>query len=367
MKRVAILICILLLILTGCTKPLDDPSKGIEEMDEQQQVIDEVEDESIKQFNANRATFHFVVDWLNDSEIVFVEKNGNVYVVKSFNIHTGEIRTIYEDTMIIANVLIHPTEDYLLIHTTENPYAATIKIVSMDGVVQNEVSVESSEIHIEWNDLNPFYFLVTAFHQDWSYDVFMFDGEQNNLQLVSIENPFPKWLGVENVIFTSQENHPLDGDKLFMYHVLTGEISDYGEEHVIFYDSFKDFLLYMKVNEKEQSEYTIENMEKTELAHWSMPTVSNYSEWVIPDIQWIASDLLFLSRAKESSQLDELDEPFELIKVEGNEQTIIDAEPSSFMIKCTSDAKWCMSGETLDRVMELASGKEEQWLRFLDE
>ena len=70
-------------------------------------------------------------------------------------LNTGETETLYEEASIIIDVLIHPSKNYLLLHTSDNPTSATVKIISIDGIIQDEIEVASTELAIEWNDLNP--------------------------------------------------------------------------------------------------------------------------------------------------------------------------------------------------------------------
>ena len=46
-----------------------------------------------------------------------------------------------------------------------------------------------------------------------------------------------------------------------------------------------------------------------------MPVISNYSEWVIPEIEWASNDTVFLSAPDKGGQLDELQSPYRLIRV----------------------------------------------------
>ena len=40
--------------------------------------------------------------------------------------------------------------------------------------------------------------------------------------------------------------------------------------------------------------YTIMDIGWTDSSEWTMPAISNYSEWVIPEIDWISDDTVFL-------------------------------------------------------------------------
>ena len=116
--------------------------------------------------------------------------------------------------MIIVDVLIHPSKEHILLHTSDNPTSATIKMISLEGVIHDEISIASSELAIEWNDLDPTLVLLTAFHQDWTYDVFLYNGKEEEFGLYSIEDPFPKWLGTRKIVTGHMTGHPLDGGKL---------------------------------------------------------------------------------------------------------------------------------------------------------
>ncbi|AOV07851.1 hypothetical protein [Sporosarcina ureilytica] len=362
MKRSILCIGVALLLLIGCTKKEEESQKELPVEPKQIEVK-----ESINELTVDRASFHFIVDWLNNEEILYVEKIEDFYELKSFDIFTGETKIIYEEPTIIADVFVHPTKEFLLLHTTENPSSATVKIITLEGVLQNEVTIQSNELEIEWNDINPEYLLLTAFHQDWSFDVFLFDGLKNNLQLISNENPFPKWLGSDDFILTELNTHPLDGGTLFLYDRQTGEKVDAVEEQVVFYDTFKDSLLHMRINDSGQAEYTIVDSLGAKLAHWTMPAISNYSEWVMPSIQWIASDSVIVNRPMESGQMDEIEEVYDIVKVAGNEETVLLNETFNISMKCTPDAKKCVTGPMLETIIDVENHEEKKWLLYKDE
>ncbi len=159
-------------LLTGCDKKVSDEELPVQTKPDEQKEM--------KVLEVDPAKFHFVADWLTDSEIVFVEKDNGYYYVKSFNLETAVISTLHEEAAIINDVLIHPSRNFILLHTTDNSTSATIKILSLDGTLHDEVSIESSELAIEWNDLDPSLLLLTAFHQDWSYDVFLYNGNDED-------------------------------------------------------------------------------------------------------------------------------------------------------------------------------------------
>ena len=214
LKRKLIVFSLFALMLVSCTKKIDKAENQFEDESVNNVGNDPVE-ETLKTYTADSAKFHLVVDWLTDTQIVFVEKEAGIYFVKSFDIATGNIEILYTESMVIVDVLIHPSKNTFLVHTSDNPSSATIKVISLEGVVQDEITIASSELAIEWNDLDPTLLLLTAFHQDWTYDVFLYSGIEEEMGLIPLGDPFPKWLGKRKVVTVHIPEHPLDGGELY--------------------------------------------------------------------------------------------------------------------------------------------------------
>ena len=357
MKKVIAVLSVILLILVGCAGKEDNLTKKTEE-----KLPDVKKEEVIKKLIVDSAKFHFVADWLTNTEIVFVEKESGLYFVKSFNIKTGEVKKLYEESSIIVDVFIHPSKEQLLIHTTDNPASGTVKIISLDGVVQHEVSIESSELEIEWNDIDPSLILMTAFYEDWTYDVFVYDGSERNVRLLTLENPFPKWFGTEKIILTDISGHALDGGELYIYDRKSGQQKSVDINGVIHYDTYQESLLLMQINEDGKMLYKILDKDQSILSEWQMPAVSNYSEWVIPGVHWISKDHIVLASAESEGQQDELQEPYKLAQVVKGEQEIIAEEVLAGPVSCSPDGEKCLTGYTFEKLIDIKSKRESRWL-----
>lgn len=182
--------------------------------------------------------------------------------MNSFDLESGQTDTLYEDDSMIIDVLVHPSKKYLLLHTSDNATSATVKIVTMDGAVQDEVIVASTELAIEWNDLDPSLILLTAFHQDWTFDLFLYNGKVESFDLLAIEDPFPKWLGEDKIAVGFVEGHILDGGEIHTYEPETAKWDQLDLNGVVYFDTYEDTLLAVRINEEEDALYTI--MEKGE-------------------------------------------------------------------------------------------------------
>ena len=92
------------------------------------------------------------------------------------------------------------------------------------ALIQDEIEVASTELAIEWNDLNPSSVLLTAFHEDWTFDLFLYNGEHRYLGLLEIEDPFPKWFGENQIAIGYVEDHILDGGEIHIYEPLNEDM-----------------------------------------------------------------------------------------------------------------------------------------------
>lgn len=372
MKKRIILLLLAVIALAGCTmkrEKVEQPDIGkpsepiVEPIDE---IVDEnnVSQEPLHIFKADPSSFHFVADWLTDSEILYVEMRSGVYQVKSFNLETGESNLVYEDESYITDIIVHPSLNYLLVHTSDQSDLAVVKVVSMDGVVQHQVEITSTELAIEWNDLDPEKILFTAFHEDWSFDLFVFNGHTEGLSIIEMDDPFPKWIGdnrIANMLFSE---HPLDGGEIQFLNIATGATERYSADNVIYFDAYEDNLLIVQSLEADNFTYSLRNGDGTVLAEWIMKPVSNYSEWVVPEVEWINGESFLYKGASRSGQLDELSSEFNLYLQEvGNPKIIIEGLDAD-SLTCSPSGKRCLNGYTFEEVIDVESGERLNWIEF---
>ncbi|WP_438310924.1 hypothetical protein [Sporosarcina sp. FA9] len=366
MRKKLFALFIMTLIVAGCSQK----NASIEKIPEKVAPLEE--DSSTKEeafehtLTADQAKFHFIADWLTDTTVLFVEKDQNLYYLKIFDFETGNIAILYEDTSIIADVKIHPSKELILLHTSNNPASATIKILGLDGVLQDEIIVESSELSIEWNDLDPSLILLTAFHQDWTYDVFLYNGKSkaDGFGLIDIGNPFPKWAGKGSILTSSIDEHPLVGGDLNIYDIATEKwkLAELG--NVVYFDTYMESMLVVRIDDDETAHYSIINLDGTVTADWKMPAVSNYSEWVLPEINWISANTVILASHEFGGQLDELGESYRLTRVTGGHQESLADNVLATLLRCSANGERCLTGYSAERLINTISGKETIWLNL---
>lgn len=355
MKKILVVIGLVFVVLGGCSGEVEDQQK---ENDGHAETNTEKVREEIERFLVNRDSFHFLVDWLSNEEVLFVEKAAESYRLNAFNIYSQEIRLVYEEEDVIADVFIHPTKEALLVHTTALQEAATVKMVTLDGVVHNEITLESSELAIEWNDMNKSYLLVTAFYEDWSYDTFFFDCSLNELTLLSIESPFPKWFGTNQFLFKDTSNH----DGLFVYDIETSKKESFIAEDVVFYDTFKETLFIAQATADEQMRYTLLNREQKVRANWTAAgTVQQDTRY----IAWLEEDSVLLLQPEKGK--GQATSTYELVRYDVDRETVLIGDLLNTELICSPDGQKCITGYSLENMLMLEEKTVMPWLQYTDE
>lgn len=364
MKKALLVLGMLLLVLSACEKAKNKPpakpnsNASIENVEESTKKIPN------QIFEADPSVFHFIADWLSDTQIVYVEKRNSVYQVRYFDIESGENHLVYEDESFITDVIVHPSLNYLLIHTSKQSDAATVKIIKLDGTLQHEVEIASTELEIEWNSIDPQKIIFTAFHEDWSFDVFVFDGHSEDLSLVEVMDPFPKWLGENRIVAMKLQNHPLDGEEVQLINTETGNIELLPEKNIIYVDTFMDQLLLVQSPIDNLFTYRVKMRDGSIVNEWKLPAVSNYSEWIVPEVEWADVDHLLLMGTEKSAQLDELGAEYNLYSLENEELKkkvdSLDNEP----LKCSPSGQRCLIGYTSEELIELETGEKYFWINL---
>lgn len=363
MRKKIFVICVVVLLVTGCTQKVDDIVENPED-------IEAIEDHRVpteelsKSFTADPGKFHFVADWLTDTKMIYVEKDEGFYTVNRFDLDTGETDTLYKEKSMIIDVLIHPSKKYLLLHTSDNSTSATVKILTADGMVQDEIEVASTELGIEWNDTNPSLILLTAFHQDWTFDLFLYNGEESYLGLLEIEDPFPKWFGEDQLIIGYIEDHVLDGGELLTFNPKTEAWGSLDGSGIVYFDTYEDSLLTVRINEEGNAHYIITELDGIPRSEWTLPAISNYSEWVIPEIEWVSNDSVILRAPATGGQLDELSSPLRLIRIMAGQQEVIADNGAAGLLRCSPSGRACMAGASGEILIDVETGKERVWLVY---
>lgn len=363
MKRLLLLLSSLLLMIVGCqsNEKKEEPLQPADELKKQKEHLDQIEP-----LITSKQSFHFIVDWLSEEEVVFVELRDNIYYVMVYHLYRKELRTLYEESSIIADVYIHPTKEYLLLHTSESDHSATVKMIDREGEQIYELNIESNELEIQWNDLEPRYLMVTAFYEDWSYSPYFYNAYEHKLVSLDLPDPFPKWLGEEEiVIFSEEKMGSLGGNSMKVLNIMTQE-ERLEKTDILYYDTFASSLLTMKKLDATTAQFDMMNEQLGFHQSWQSPLISNYSEWVIPEVAWLDTTALLTYIPVEAGLLDELSNGFTLNKIDANQQVVADHQMNN-TLRCAPNKTACLMGPTYTDIYFLSDGESQEWLRFEDD
>lgn len=357
MKQIIVTISIVLLLLVGCSPKAEETEQKQPSGNQMTIPPDDAKEFSLKKLIEDTSSFHFAVDWLTATDIVFVDKNDEHYFVKIFNTTTGKVNQVYESEAIIVDVIVHPSKETLLIHTTTDSSSAVVKILSIEGMVLDEISIASSELSIEWNKIDPTLVLLTAFYEDWSYDVFLYNGTSDEFNILTMESPFPKWLGTEKIVFVKEQ-------ALTVFHYKTAQYEQMVHREVLFFDTYEDSLLTMQVNDEEKVDVQIVSEEGDVLSRWEMPVAVQYGESLFPNMSWLGKDSVMMIGANKSGDPYEAGVQFNLVHVKGGEQRIIVEDVENAPLRCTMDGEMCLSGFNKDKLIHTITSKIINWVIY---
>ena len=81
-------------------------------------------------------------------------------------------------------------------------------------------------------------------------------------------------------------------------------------------------------------------------------------------MEWLSNNSLVLFAPSQAGQLDELALPVRLIRVSNGVIEEIDENHETGFIRCAPSGQACITGISLDTIIDMVEGKKNIWLRF---
>lgn len=363
MGRGILLLFGLLIALSGCSPEEQEPTDVIPTPEEN---VSGSTDEGIKEwvaYHADPQTFYQTYGWLSDSEILIAEIEEGDYILRNYNLRTGEKKDIYKESMMVIDTKIHSSKDYIALHVSDSPASAIIKIIEPSGATVGEVKIDSSEVYMDWNDSDASLMMITAFYEDWTFDTFVFDIEAGELKLFESQDPFVKWLDADTLLSLQWMDHALSGGQIMEIDWRTGETRLTDFENVVYFDAYGGKLLTVYPHEEnKEMHYTIVGREGDSIAEWTAPALSNYSQWFIPEVQWLSDGTLITLLPVNDGLIDETSPEFQFVKVNGNGVERLDGSVEEAAFNCSPDGSLCLSGYESETIIQFNPLKEWKWL-----
>lgn len=313
----------------------------------------------IKQANVDK-----IHGWLDDQTILYSYVQEGKYIIASYELFNGSSHIIFTSEHPIHNVKIHQTGQMLFVHTSKSSSVATVYFVDPRGDTLYSTEIESYELTYEWNEQDPNLMLVTAFFEDWSYETMYIHVEDRTINKVEGLQPFMKWIGESGIL---EQDWNRDEQEFFAPIIKKSlDNMEEGErllEQVYRFDVLGNRLMTINVptDNPEVMEYLFydQNLEVYS-STIVMPNLTQYTDWLIPFYDYMASNHVFLSFVpKKHESVDSYKEGFQLISFDLQENTkkVIMDKLDNKPISCSPNGKYCLYGHLFEQLLDLDSAK----------
>lgn len=368
MTRCLIYIMMLLMIVSGChpktPHDVSEPPNVTKTEQEKPLTLEEVSRLSISRENFDR-----VVGWVTNEEILYVTRQQSQSSLRIYHTETGESKEITEILEPIIEVRIHPDLTKLAVVTSSNSLSATIHIFSVVGEKIDELTIESSEMYWDWDSSHNDQLFFSAFYEDWTFDSFVYSSKTKEINRIETTDPFGKW-GYDSTIqmINWQENDALSGGSLREVNSKTMSFQDSKDTTIIYVESNRETNLTVRISEDQQKFlYTVTNIKDEKSVMFEMPAISNYSQWVVPEVEWLDDGTIVTFEAKESGLMDTIPNDFILVQLnhEDNVKTSI-WEGLYEPFTCTPSGNLCLVGVELEGMLEVGSNEMKPWIEIIE-
>ena len=312
--------------------------------------------------------FERVVGWLSDQEIAYIIRDQNEFHIQTYHIKTGAIREILTISEPILEVRIHPNLDKIGVVTSENILSASIHIYSVIGEKIDELIIESSEMYWDWDSSQSQQIFFSAFYEDWSFDSFIYSTETKELKRVDSADPFGKWGSDSNLnVINWQEGESLTGGAILNIDSETMKVQELPGNHTIYMESSNEMSMKVSISADQQFFiYTLIRTEDGKTTSFELPSISNYSQWFIPEIEWLSDGTIFTFEAKESGLMDTISPEYSLVKlsIDSTKKVVHKGPYQSFA--CAPLGESCLIGAQLENLLFVGSGESSSWIEVIE-
>ncbi|MBS4194680.1 YqgU-like beta propeller domain-containing protein [Lederbergia citri] len=356
----------LFFLLSGCSisqadaPPSNKPQSHPSETGEKNEDINM---EQPKPLKVERGSFEKVYGWLDDQTILYSYVMEGNYYLTSYNIFGGNQESIFTSDAPIMNVLIHKNTEKLFIHTSQYSHSANIYFTDYKANIEFSTEIDSYELVYEWNEMNPSLMLLTAFFEDWSYNVKLINSETGSVENIEDVQPFLKWYDDKQIL----EQDWKENEVSFFAPVLKKSLISTTDSEKIFdkvfrFDTFNDHFMTIKVEEenKEEIKYSFYDSKLKEISHIAFPNLTQYSDWLIPYYTFNKNDTFLTFAPKKHDSADHYNEGFELVSIDikQHKKNVLFNDLENKPIMCSNEGDLCLYGYQYEQLLNIKTGKQ---------
>ncbi|MGB3259780.1 hypothetical protein [Paenisporosarcina sp.] len=353
----------LFLLLTSCQPNVSEPTLPEKSISIEPERETPIQEEKIKPLTELNGDFEQIIGWLTDQEILYITRIQSNYLLNAYHVESGENRTLLTITEPIIEVRIHPSLTKIAVVTSSNSLSASIQIFSTAGEELDKLTIESSELYWDWHPTQTNDIFFSAFYEDWTFDSFVYSSNTKEMKRIETNDPFGKW-GKESSIYTINwpENDTLSGGSLREINTVDMTSKD-SDSNIIYVEAADGVEVTVSIsNDQQNFLYTLVRHQDGKSTTFELPAISNYSQWFVPNIEWLRDGTMLTYESSKAGLMDEIPSEFNLVQlsIDKPKNTILEGRYESFA--CNPSGRICLTGVQLEKLLEVESGKIHSWI-----
>ncbi|WP_318508418.1 hypothetical protein [Bacillus sp. T3] len=352
------LLIITIALLSGCTEDnVNGNGLQQDDKDKSKQMTKKV---NVIQAPIKNSTGEIgqVVGWLSNDTVVYLVQTQDGSTVYTYHLDTGKSVELFKSQDPIISVYISHSGEKLLIQSSSSNAEAVITVINKQGKQLVTKEINSTELAIEWNPFNENLVLVTAFNDQWDYNVSILDIENKDMTDAKLTTqPFAHWLTRNEFVYLDWD---IDNPALFapvvMQRIDKAQVEQLDLSNVFQLFMFQDVLLTVSIDiaHEEQAIYTFQTNRLKSLFTFTMPHLTEFSDWLVPYHDYNASQKKFITfRPVSSGSIDTYQSGFELVQyhLNGDKEEVILEGLENKPLSYSPDGKYCLYGYQFEKLI----------------
>ena len=316
-------------------------------------------------YRLKTAELHSVVGFLSEVDVLLIKQDKNGEHLIRYNLLNGKEKTIYSTRDDIIQAFIHPSMKQILVQTASSKKKAKVTILSTEGKPLHHIEVQSSELSIVWNPTNVNLLAIAAFRDNFAYKSFVYESNKEQLHKFQAENPFWVWLTDDTLWMNKMNNNPLNGGTLTSINWRENKEAKLSNHQVVYVNCYKQSTLIVSMDFKhEEYKYVLQKGTKKQV--WKAPAVTSFSQWFVPEIQWLDDQTLITLLPTKSGEIGEEKKSFQIVHASLNGVQQLGQMRNYEPMICSSKGSVCMTGFNYEKLFTTKEHKTKEWLSLRD-
>lgn len=364
------MVALVLLIESSCQiqgmqspkEPDKTPSKQVtEDLPHRQSSADFFEEKKIHPLPLNYEEFSTVSEWLDNENILYIDRENERENIYCFNIYTGKRELFYTTDKQIVTVSASYDHQYFLVRTAPSTYEAELIILDKWGKEVFRWKVGSFDLLATWNPFVKSQLYVTTFLQDWSFQTYFINVSQKTVMESHLPIPFIQWVDRTEIAYLKwNENEPAFQAPLYRVNLVSKKEEKVFDD-ISFFSVFKDTVMTVTVENEPDAIYSFYNLEmKNKLGEFKVPVLAKYSEWFIPEFDYVESEKRFYTfRPTTSGNYDQYNQKYDLLAYshKNSQEKIVMKDIENKPIKFSPNGKLCLYGYYFENIIQIKDKK----------